>query len=95
MRPFIAAPRLRWAYLTDVRTEQDRRVAPLRNLSSFVPEADRARLDVLESVVLEKVELDAHASLQRWLRSWLLLHVPPAIVLMGLLVVHIVAVLLF
>jgi hypothetical protein len=37
----------------------------------------------------EKVELDAHYSLQGMLRGWLALHVPPAGALLGLLVVHV------
>ncbi len=41
----------------------------------------------------EKAELDVHLSLQRALRVWLVLHVPPAIALLGLLAVHIFAVL--
>ena len=41
----------------------------------------------------EKAELDVHLSLQRALRAWLVLHVPPAIVLLGLLAVHVFAVL--
>jgi hypothetical protein len=41
------------------------------------------------------MELDIHYSLQRLLRVWIPLHAVPAIVLMGMLIVHIGAVLLF
>ena len=46
-------------------------------------------LDDLVSIVIEKMELDAQYRLQRVLRGWLVLHVPPAGLLMGLLVVHV------
>ena len=54
---------------------------------------DRDRVGELRAIVTEKAELDVQLSLQRALRVWLMLHVPPAIVLLGLLAVHIFAVL--
>jgi hypothetical protein len=49
----------------------------------------------LQAIADKKMELDIHYSLQRVLRVWIPLHVVPAIVLMGLLVVHVGAALLF
>ena len=95
LRPMLAAPRLSWSYVFNVRAEQDRQLAELRSLSRYVTEADRTRIDALESVVQEKLELDAHASLQRLLRTWLVIHVPPAMLLMALVAVHVIAVLVF
>ena len=44
------------------------------------------------TIVSEKLDLDAHMSLQRVLRAWLVLHIPAAMALLGLLAVHIIAV---
>jgi hypothetical protein len=84
-----------WSYVLDVRADRDRRMAPFREMSTFIPEQDRGRLADLQAIVGEKMELDIHYSLQRLLRVWIPLHAVPAIVLMGMLIVHIGAVLLF
>jgi hypothetical protein len=80
-----------WAYLFDVRAGRDRQLEPFRRMGEFVDEDDRGRLEDLSVVFTEKLELDAHHRLQGVLRAWLLLHVPPAALLMGLLLVHVFA----
>jgi hypothetical protein len=50
---------------------------------------DKARIDDLIGLQIEKLELDAHLTLQRLLRGWLVLHAPPAGVLLGLVVFHV------
>ena len=50
---------------------------------------EKAKVDDLMSLYTEKIELDAQWSVQRVLRLWLWLHVPPAALLMGLLVIHV------
>jgi hypothetical protein len=94
-RPSLGTPAPAWAYVGDPVRECDRRLGPLRDFVRFVSSEDRARLENLERIVREKLELDAHLSLQRAMRAWLVLHVPPACALLGLLAVHIVAVLWF
>jgi hypothetical protein len=84
-----------WSYALDVRADRDRRMAPFREMATFIAEQDRGRLADLQAIVGEKMELDIHYSLQRLLRIWIPLHAVPAMVLMGLLVVHIGAVVLF
>ena len=54
--------------------------------------AERGRLAELRQIVATKVELDAHYGVQRLLRAWPLLHVPPAMVLLAALVAHVAAV---
>jgi hypothetical protein len=49
----------------------------------------------LQAIVSEKLELDVHRSLQRVPRTWVLFHAIPSLLLMGVLLTHIVAVLLF
>jgi hypothetical protein len=84
-----------WSYVLDVGADRDRRMAPFREMSTFISEPDRGRLMELQAIADKKMELDIHYSLQRVLRVWIPLHVVPAIVLMGLLVVHVGAALLF
>lgn len=95
VRPSLAGAAPSWSFLTDVRGRREQRLAPLRDLEPFLSEADRSRLNDLEAVVAEKVELDAHYSLQRVLRLWLPLHLVPAMALLGLVTVHVAAVFYF
>jgi hypothetical protein len=78
-----------WAYVIDVRGGRDRALEPFRRISQFVEPGERQKIDDLMAIYIEKVELDAHYSLQGLLRRWLVWHVPPAAVLMALVVVHI------
>jgi hypothetical protein len=84
-----------WSYVLDVRADRERRMAPFQEMSAYLSEPDRLRFSDLQAIVSEKMELDIHYSLQRLIRVWIPLHAVPAIVLMGMLVVHIGAVLLF
>ncbi len=93
IRPLLAEASPSWSYLIDISGSRDRRMVPLRHVSQFLADDEKARLDDLQAIFGEKTELDAHLSLQRALRLWVRLHVPPAMLLMGLLAVHIVAVL--
>jgi len=58
-------------------------------VAQFVEENEKEKVDDLISLYTEKLELDAHYSLQGLLRRWLVLHVPAAGALMGLLAVHV------
>lgn len=94
IRPLLATPAPSWEYLVNLRSGQDRRMAPLNDIAPFVEDDDRERLADLEAIVREKFELDAHYSLQRVLKTWVVLHVPPTMLLLGLMTVHIFAVLI-
>jgi hypothetical protein len=91
----MGSVRPRWSEVFDPGAERDRQVARFAPLARYLDEAGRAKLGALVDLVRQKFELDAHASLQRALKGWLVLHVPPAMLLMGLLAVHVLAVLLF
>jgi hypothetical protein len=58
-------------------------------MTQFVDAAEKEKVDDLMTLYTEKLELDAHYSLQGILRRWLILHVPFAGLLMGLLAIHI------
>jgi hypothetical protein len=89
LRPRLERPLPALAYLIEVRAGRDRALEPLRRLSGFVAAPDKARIDDLIGLQIEKLELDAHLTLQRLLRGWLVLHAPPAGVLLGLVVFHV------
>lgn len=94
-RASLAAVTPAWGYLISFRAERERRMAPFKEVQTYLAEGDRAKLGDLQAIVSEKFELDVQYSLQRVLKVWVPLHAAPAIVLMGLLVVHVAAVLLF
>lgn len=84
-----------WSYLVDFRAERERRMAPFKEVVTYLSEADRVKLGDLQAIVSEKFELDVQYSLQRILKVWVPLHAVPALALLGLLIVHVAAVLLF
>jgi hypothetical protein len=89
IRPALQRPAPAWAYVVDVQGGRTRIANALDSLERV--SGDRDRLSDLRAIAIQKAELDVHLSLQRALRAWLWLHVPPAIVLIGLLSVHIFA----
>jgi hypothetical protein len=93
IRPSLAGVAPSWSFLAGIGGDRERRLAAFRNVAQFVSEGDQDRLKDLEAIVAEKLELDAQYSLQRALHLWLPVHLFPAIVLLGLLAVHILAVL--
>lgn len=95
LRPLLAQPAPRWGYLLDIRQARARQLEPLTRLETFVDDADRQKLRDLTTLVNEKLDLDVLMSLQRVLRAWLVTHIPAAVVLLGLLVVHVFAVVYF
>jgi hypothetical protein len=95
IKPMLATSSPRWSYVVAARVDGATPLTALRSLREFVGDDQRERLDGLETIVREKLELDVQASAQRVLRGWLVIHVPPAMLLMALLAVHIIAVLLY
>jgi hypothetical protein len=89
VRPRISRVRPSWSFLFDVRGGRDRALEPFRRISQFVDAAEKDKVEDLIGIYTEKMELDAHYSLQGILRRWLVLHVPAAGLLMGLLAIHI------
>jgi hypothetical protein len=89
VRPAMAGIDPSWGYLLDVRSGRDARLAAFTRLSPFLNEEERPRLDELKTILTEKLELDAQYSLQRLLRVWVVIHVPPSILLFGVMLFHI------
>ena len=95
VRPALAGVSPSWSYLTDVRGGRDRRLLSFTRISDFLAEEEKPRLEDLKTIFIEKLELDAQYSVQRALRMWTLLHVPPAALLLGLVIIHVAVVLLY
>ncbi len=93
IRPVLSGPRASLGWLTGSMSQVSAS-APLARIRPFLNAAEQSRLDDLETIVRDKADLDAQLSFQRVLRGWLLLHVPPAILLLFLLAIHVVAVVL-
>jgi hypothetical protein len=95
VQPALAGPAIAWSYLVDVRSDRDRRIAEFDSIRSFVDDADRQRLEQLQTLLVKKIDLEAHYTWQTILRWWLLVHVPAAMLLFALLIGHVAAVLRF
>jgi hypothetical protein len=89
IRPSLQRPDPAWSYVANVQGGRARYARPLAALERSARDPDR--VSELRAIVSEKAELDVHLSLQRALRGWLLLHVPAALLLLGLLAVHVFA----
>jgi hypothetical protein len=91
----LAAPNPRFVYFTDVTGGIRSRLTDLEYLRRFLPAEEKEKLDKLEELFRVKLEIDAHYTLQRVLRNWLYFHVPPSVVLLGLVVLHVLTVLYY
>jgi hypothetical protein len=89
LRPSFSTLQPSWSYVFDVRAGRERSLEPLRQISAYVGAEEKTKVEDLTSLYTEKIELDAQWSVQRVLRLWLWLHVPPAALLMALLVIHV------
>jgi len=92
VRPLLQPAAPSWSYVFDVHAGRERWQAPFRQIEAHVGEPDRGKIADLESIVGEKMQLEAHLTLQRLLRLWPLTHVPAALLLLVAIVLHIAAV---
>ncbi len=95
IRPALLTVAPSWRYLADVRASRDRRLSPFTRIAQFVPKEDHERLADLKTIFVEKLELDAHYSVQRVLKRWSLFHAPPSALLVWLSILHIAAFFLY
>jgi hypothetical protein len=91
LAPLMLGPQPRWSYHLDITGGVQRHARSIHYLMPLLDGASQRTLREIEELVRLKMELDAHASLQRSLRLWLWLHVPTSLLLCGLVTVHIAA----
>ncbi len=94
LAPALAAPRRDPLVLLG-GSPSTRPLEPLEHLRALLPDEEKERLEGLESLMQAKVDLDVHYTLQQALRSWLWLHVPPSVLLLVLVILHIATVLYY
>ena len=95
LAPVLATPMPRMIYFLDVSGGSRTGLRELEYLRSLLPGDEKERLVQLEKLYRSKLELDAHYTLQRALRSWLWLHLPASLALVALVILHILTVLYY
>jgi hypothetical protein len=86
--PALAAPQPRVLYYVDITGGIQSRMQQFEYLRQFLDAGDRENLEQLRALFKTKLELDAHYTLQKALRWWLYTHLPPSIVLLVAVVIH-------
>lgn len=87
--PVLSGPQPKWIYYIDVTGGIRWKARHFEHVRALLPKAERERLDELHTLYRTKLEMDAHYTLQKALRGWLYLHVPAAVVLVALVVLHV------
>ena len=93
--PALVAPERRLIYFLDPTGGIQTRLAPFRYLENRLPREERLELVELERLFRAKLEIDAHYTLQRALRGWLIVHAPTSFLLVALVAIHISTVLYY
>lgn len=93
--PLLGTPRTRWIFLLDVTGGIERRLRTFEFLRRRLPAAEQEAVEKLEALLRAQLELDAHWTLQRPLRLWLMAHVPVSLVLLLLVGLHVGVVLYY
>lgn len=92
LQPALAQTRFSWrsfaGFVDDKSTRFD-------FVGALVPAERQAELQELRDLVRTKAEIDVHYALQTVLRRWLWIHIPAAVVLIGLVVLHVFVVLYY
>ena len=87
--PDMASPQMTTAALFQHERSLRTQRGEMDSLRRTLPAAGVATLDALHELRVTKHRMDTHYSLQRILRGWLYLHLPVAIVLLGLVALHV------
>ncbi len=93
--PALTAPRRSLIFFFDPTGGIQSRLRPFRYLAGRLPQDEREKLDELERLYRGKLEIDAHYTLQRALRTWIYLHAPLSLFLVALVTLHIFTVLYY
>ena len=93
--PVLAGPQPKWIYYIDATGGFRSKARRFEHIRALLVETDRQALDELLELYRTKLEMDAHFTLQRTLRVWLYLHVPVALLMFGLLALHVFFVLYY
>ena len=86
--PEMTKPNLRPAFFRDITGGIQTKVRQMDYLKQFLSDVDKKKLDNLVMIYRTKLECDAHYTLQKPLRLWLVVHLPVSIVLFALVLIH-------
>ena len=95
LAPALVRPRVSSLYFFDVTGGVESRLRRIDYLRRLSDEDDARCLEEMRGLVRAKFEMDAHYTLQKALRWWPYLHVPPVVVLAALVAFHVFAVLYY
>lgn len=84
----MTRPTLRPTFFKDITGGIQAKIAQMAYLKQFLSEADQDKLDNLALIYRTKLECDAHYTLQKPLRLWLIAHLPVSIVLFAFVFIH-------
>lgn len=90
--PALTGPEWRPIYYFDVTGGKQAQLREFDYLRQFLPGEEKEKLTALGRLYKTKLQIDAHYTLQRALRIWLWIHVPPALVLLAFLALHLYSV---
>ena len=91
----LVTPRQRLIYFLDVTGGVQAQTKQFDYLRKFLSTPEKDKLGRLQALYKTKLEIDAHYTLQKALRWWLYIHVPPSLMLIILLGMHLYAVLYY
>lgn len=81
-------PVVRPSFFIDITGGVQARIRQMDYLKQFLSPEEKDKLEKLEMLFRTKLECDAHYTLQKPLRVWLVTHLPVSIVLLVFLVIH-------
>ncbi len=93
--PHLGKPRFRLRAFLDPAGTDPRRMRESALVQDLLSAEEREKLAELRRLYRTQRELDAHYTLQLPLRLWLWAHVPPSLVLLVLVLIHVVTVLYY
>lgn len=84
----MARPVLRPSFYKDITGGIQTKIKQMEYLKQFLSDEDKKKLDNLGVIYRSKLECDAHYTLQKPLRLWLMAHLPVSIALLALVLIH-------
>ncbi|MEX0893230.1 MAG: hypothetical protein WEB88_13775 [Gemmatimonadota bacterium] len=93
--PVMAGPRVTYRELFRSPAAHLRGTREVELLKCTLEAEDAAVVDEVQGLRVTKHEMDVHYTLQRVLRGWLVLHLPAAVALLALVVLHVFFILYF
>jgi len=84
----MAKPILRPTFFKDITGGIQTKTREMGYLKQFLTEPDQKKLDNLALIYRTKLECDAHYTLQKPLRLWLVAHLPVSMALFAFVLIH-------